>query len=568
MEIEFFLSSSLEKVFPCSRPAEQERGAVLSVWRGARAAVQLVYRVQNDVRGQLIPSFALEITGGPVQPSLRSVELVPSELPCYEGADENYLSTEPGLYPDLLRPLEGNLLHPIPNQYRSVWMSWEIPMDAEPGTYTVSITARALEEWRTPLDVLVRNPDAPRQVFENQLTLRVCRAELPPQKLLHTEWFYADCLASYYQVEPLSERHWEIIDRFIGEAARHGINMLLTPVFTPPLDTAVGHERPTVQLVEVFEEDGRFRFGFEKLERWTALCRKHGIPNLEITHFFTQWGAEATPKIMAHTKEGYQRIFGWDVPAADPKYREFLKAFIPALRARLEELGFDRDHVWFHLSDEPATDKLDSYHAARRQVVDLLEGCLVIDALSDVQFYREGLIKIPVPAINHIRPFLEEGIEGLWSYYCCSQYRQVPNRFFAMPSARNRIMGVLWYLNRIAGFLHWGFNFYYRQYSLGNINPFQVTDAGHAFPSGDPFLVYPGEEGEPLSSIRAEVQDDAQLDLRALQLLESLAGREMVEQLVEQEAGMSCVAFEEYPRDARFLLALRERVAGEIESRI
>ena len=31
-------------------------------------------------------------------------------------------------------------------------------------------------------------------------------------------------------------------------------------------------------------------------------------------------------------------------------------------------------------------------------------------------------------------------------YYCCAQSSLVPNRFFAMESARNRIMGVLMYL--------------------------------------------------------------------------------------------------------------------------
>ena len=32
-------------------------------------------------------------------------------------------------------------------------------------------------------------------------SLRVGKTALEPQRLLHTEWFYADCLASYYGVE-------------------------------------------------------------------------------------------------------------------------------------------------------------------------------------------------------------------------------------------------------------------------------------------------------------------------------------------------------------------------------
>lgn len=567
MEIEIFLASSLEKVFPQRRPVVQPSGASLRAWRGTRAAVQVVYFVK-DAQGEVLPQFSLEVSGGPVQPSLRSVELVPSELPCYEQTDDNYLCTEPGLYPDLLRPVENSLFFPVPRQYRAIWLTWDIPANAAPGSYDITITARALKQWKTPFDVLIQNPHADSQVFTNHLTLHVCQAQLPPQKLLHTEWFHADCLASHYGVEPLSEEHWAILDRFIASAAEHGINMLLTPVFTPPLDTAVGHERPTVQLIDIWAENGRYRFGFDKLRRWTELCKKHGISNLEIAHLFTQWGAQATPKIIAQTAEGPKRIFGWDVPATAPEYRSFLESFIPALCGQLQELGFDREHVWFHISDEPNAENIESYRAAHRQAADLLKDCRVIDALADIRFYHEGLVRTPVPSVNHIQPFLDEGIEGLWSYYCCGQNDKVPNRFFAMPSARNRIMGTLWYLHRIAGFLQWGFNFYYRQYSLGSIHPYQVTDAGRAFPSGDAFLVYPGENGEPLSSIRAEVQDDALLDLRALQLLESLIGREETVKLIEELAGMQKITFDRYPKDAAFLLSLRERVAEEIDRRL
>jgi len=137
-----------------------------------------------------------------------------------------------------------------------------------------------------------------------------------------------------------------------------------------------------------------------------------------------------------------------------------------------------------------------------------------------------------------------------------------------MESARNRIMGVLMYLYGIKGFLHWGYNFYNSKFSLHPVDPYRVTHADYAFPSGDPFLVYPGPDGAPLSSVRAEVQDDALLDLRALQLLEQLAGRAFVEELIYADAEMRPMTFRDYPRGAGYLLALRERVAAEIESRL
>ena len=402
-----------------------------------------------------------------------------------------------------------------------------------------------------------------------RFTLRVRAAELDAQTLWHTEWFHADCLAQYYGVEPYSEAHWAVLERFIEAAAReHGVNALLTPVFTPPLDTAVGGERLCVQLVDIFREEGAYSFDFARLDRWAAICRRHGVKALEIAHLFTQWGAEATPNV--YVWEGGRRVraFGWDVPATSPEYRRLLCALLPALRARLASLGYDDAHVIYHISDEPSRGHEPSYRAARAQAADLLAGCRVVDALSDLTFYQQGLVEHPVVAVDHIEPFVQAGVPGLWAYYCCAQCVDVPNRFLAMPLSRCRVLGVLLYLYRIEGFLHWGYNFYNTQYSLRPVDPFFETHANYAFPSGDAYLVYPGPNGEPLSSLRAEAQADALVDLRALRQLERLAGRAFTVRLVLETAGMREMTFARYPRGADFLLRLRERVADEIDARL
>ena len=80
-------------------------------------------------------------------------------------------------------------------------------------------------------------------------------------------------------------------------AVSYGVNMLLTPLFTPPLDTAVGGERTCVQLIDVIlTEDGSYQFGFDRLEQWISLCDKCGVRYLEFSHLFTQWGAAHAPK--------------------------------------------------------------------------------------------------------------------------------------------------------------------------------------------------------------------------------------------------------------------------------
>jgi hypothetical protein len=302
--------------------------------------------------------------------------------------------------------------------------------------------------------------------------------------------------------------------------------MVLTPVFTPPLDTAPGGERPTVQLVRVTLEDGAYGFDFTLLDRWIDMGRRCGIRSYEISHLFTQWGLAHAPKILVETGGVAVRRFGWETDSLGPEYRAFLQAFLPALVAFLgsrDLLG----SVRFHISDEPSREHLPRYRDAFALVSSLLGGLPVMDALSDSEFGRIGDSHVPVVAIDHIGPFLASGTHPLWGYYCCGQTVGVSNRFFAMPSVRNRILGIQMYYHDLQGFLHWGYDFYNARLSLRPIDPYAVTDADGAFPSGDAFSVYPGQDG-CIESLRLVVFHDALQDHRALKLLESLEGRPAV----------------------------------------
>lgn len=535
LKFEFCLVSSLEKVLPYRKPTALEKPE-LNLLANERGAFQLAYCCHSDGFADSNQNVFLTIrsdVGSAL--SCRQVCLVPCDYPCPGTFDEDYLTTIPELLPDLLCPI--SLQEPfkvIPGQWRSLWFT---------------IDSTGLKAGRYPIELQLSFADGTSAA--NLSVMLTVRPEcLPSLSLYHTEWFHADCLADYYHVPVFSEEHWKIIDHFMAAAARCGVNMLLTPVFTPPLDTARGGERTTVQLVDVTADGGTYHFDFEKLHRWVKLCQKNGIPNFEICHLFTQWGAEAAPKIMVWESGVLMRRFGWDTPATGGDYTRFLQVFLPALQEELSRLGI-LEHTWFHISDEPNDENKDTYQAAKESVKNLLHGCRIIDALSSFNMYREGIVERPVVSVDHIQPFLDADVPNLWVYYCTCQAVKVPNRFMAMPSARNRILGTLLYVYDIEGFLHWGFNFYNSQYSRTHIDPFRVTDAGEAFPSGDPFLVYPAPDGSAWDSIRSEVLCEAMQDLRLLRLVESHIGRTQTLNLVSKAAGMM-PCFDDYPRDAAF----------------
>lgn len=545
MSLHFVLTGSLEKVLPHLEPTPwpYDRYGLLL---GDRVSVQMAY--MRDFA--LVPPgadrlfFSVKTPGG-LRAEIRQVGLVPVRLACTADHDGDYLTHGPAMLPDVLLPYDAeNGVRLLDAQWRSLW----VDLYAEaPGDYHAAFSCQDAAGAR---------------VWEKTIAVHVSAQALPKQTLIHTEWFHSDCIADYYGLEVFSEAHWQAIESQIACAAAHGVNMILTPVVTPALDTAVGGERTTVQLCEIWEKDGRYSFDFAKLDRWLAICRRHGIAHIEIYHLFTQWGAKHAPKVMVHTPTGLVKRFGWETDALDPAYTAFLRQFIPALKDCLKANGM-LENSWFHISDEPCDDNAANYRAAQAGVIDLLRDVRIIDALSSFDMYRTGIVPKPVVSTNHVEPFWEAKVPGLWVYYCVSQGKDVSNRFMAMPSRRNRILGVQLYLYRIEGFLHWGYNFYNSQYSLRHLNPFAETDAGEAFPSGDAFLVYPGEGGQTLSSLRLEVLDEALRDLRALELLESLRGRDDVEKLIRELAGQE-ITFSVYPRSDSFLYELRRRVNEEI----
>lgn len=538
MQAEFRVLSSLEKLFldeePCSPPP------IMEGFCNEAISWQVAIRLKE---GWGAPAINVEVISEAAKyVQVRQVRHVPVQLAAYPENDGNYLRTSPGLYPDLLQDVGLNTLHIRPHAWECLWLTLDAQGKLPAGNYPVTL----------------RLTDAEGALIgEHTQSVTLLNALLPAQRLKHTKWLHVDCLADYYRVAPWSEAHWRITENFVRSAVAGGVNMILTPIHTPPLDTRVGGERTTVQLVGITRENGKFFFDMTRVHRWIAMCRSAGVEHYEMAHLFTQWGAVHAPKIMATVNGVEQRLFGWETDALGPEYAEFLQAYIPALRQVFREEGVE-NNVYWHISDEPTGEQLVSYQAAKRQVESLLEGAHIMDALSDFSFYQQGVVAHPVVAIDHIAPFLEAKVPGLWTYYCCAQCWQVPNLFISMPSARCRILGMLLFHCRCDGFLQWGYNFYNSELSDGFLNPYHTTDADGWVPAGDPFQVYPGPDGQPEPSIRWMVFREALQDLRALNLLAEHVGWEQANALLGD------MTITKYPQDAQALLQLRRKINAAI----
>ena len=518
----------------------------LTALKGDTVSFQVVYFSDETLVGKVTVDSPF---GKHLQ--ARSVEYVRANNPyiTIEGMreDGNYQTDKPFDCPDVLRNMRAGRLKITKGKYRTVRIDIDVPERFKAGECEVKVTLSGADG--AVLKV-------------NTQKIKVYDAVLPKATLKHTEWFHTDCIADYYGYEVFSEKHWAAIESFMKTATKRGINMILTPIFTPPLDTQVGGERTTVQLIDVVKTGDAWSFGFEKLDRWVALALKCGYKYFEISHLFTQWGANAAPKVMATVDGEYKRVFGWDTLVVDGEYPKFLAACLPEFCNHLKELGI-ADVCYFHVSDEPSIEHLESYERCKKHIAPYIEGFKTMDALSKVDFYKTGLCELPVPSIGHIEDFYALDLPELWSYYCCGPISKTTNRFMSYTYTRIRAIGVQWFKYRVKGFLHWGYNFYNNQYSIKHIDPYKIKPGDEQFPSGDSFIVYPGAGGKCEESARLMALYAAQTDLRALNALAEKTSYEHVMELIEGELAEP-VTFTEYPKNEYYYVNLRNKVNREL----
>ncbi len=525
--------SSLEKVYD-SDTMPQKALEHFSILKNEKKSFQLAVEADEDDEIEFSVSSDLKnITA-------YEVKHLKSDFPMStKGADDYFRFSDSGYYPDLLLKSENTVQ--LKKGITVLWFQID-GKDNTVGEHEIIITAGTKSE---------------------KVKLEIIDAELDFKNFIYTCWFHTDSLMTYYGVEAFSDEYWRITENFLKTAREYGMNCVLTPVFTPPLDTEKGKERPTVQLVDVTVTNGEYSFNFDKLTKWIDMAHRCGVEYFELSHLFTQWGANNAPKIMATVDGEHKRIFGWETKSNSKNYRAFLEAFSVEIKKYFESKNMKKK-VFIHVSDEPNIMMFPSYSKASKLIHKLFKGYRIIDALSDYRYYKWKIVSNPIPSNDHVDKFIGK-VDDLWIYYCSAQKQHyVSNRFFCNESLRTRVIGYQMYKYNITGFLHWGYNFYFTQFAKKAIDPYEITDAGGNFPSGDSFMVYPAKDGTANHSIRLKVFFDALQDMAALNTLEKLTSKKTCLDIIEED-GKHNITFRQYPHDNDWMLSVREKVNEQIK---
>ena len=550
----FKIVSSLEKALVHESIDKFKPLRRITALKGERLSFQMLHTCHSDdpnnrgvIRSQV--TMEGELAKYATMRDVCSVPIDRHTTQCATIHDDNYISKEPGVFPDILRPMHyGNSICIANGGLMAVWVEVNIPKRIKAGDYTITIN---IHDHKGNF------------IGTASTVIEIINAVLPDDEIYYTEWLHCDCLASYYNVKMWSKRHWEIIENFMKVAVKNGINMVLTPLLTPPLDTAPGGERPTTQLVKISVDGGKYSFDFTLLDKWVKLCDKVGFKYFEMNHLFTQWGSAHAPKVMATVDGEYKKIFGWETDSTGDEYLGFLRELLSAVIEHMKKSGNDK-RCFFHISDEPNEKHLETYKKAKCGIADVLKGYPIMDALSHIEYYLDGTCEMPIPSNSRVAPFIEAKVPNLWTYYCCSQASKVSNRFIAMPACRNRSIGYQMYKYDIKGFLQWGYNFYYNYFSCDLINPYVQLDGNAWVPPGDAFSVYPNMDGTALESSRIIVFFEALQDMKAMKLCEKYYGKEAIVKIIDEVIGCD-VTFDDCATYAEQILEIREKVNALIK---
>lgn len=536
--IKFYTVSSLEKVFPNEQPKEKLNK--YSILRNERFSFQVVCFSDSridDISINIDSDLQNDIT-------LRRVVCAPSILATKHNNHDDYIIKSKnfsGVYPDILFELQVD-----EKIAQGVWTAFWVTVNQNEnilkfGTHNISFKLKDKSE---------------KELASCSFVLDVLDYDLCKSDLIITNWLHYDCLQNYYGVQVFTDEYYDYLNPFLKSQVQHGINMLYTPLFTPPLDTCYGYERSTTQLVDITLSNGKYIFDFSRLKRFIQNGKNIGYKYFEFSHILSQWGGKYCPKIVAKNGNEEIKIFGWENSSTSKEHVEFLTQFLTELKDFLIKNDY-MDIVYFHMSDEPHLEDIDTIKTIKNifdTVFVGVENIKIMDALNYQMYYNENIVTTPVVALCDYERFDYNGAEEKWIYYSSWHKKQnFPNRFFNMPSQRNRILGMQLYLNDITGFLHWGYNFYNNGGSTKAIDPYRITDADGVFESGDAFMVYPANKAVR-ESLRNEVFYEGINDYRALKTLEELRGKQFVKNLLQKQ---KMKGFTKYKKSAKWHLHFR-----------
>ncbi|MFA6609658.1 MAG: glycoside hydrolase domain-containing protein [Candidatus Omnitrophota bacterium] len=445
--------------------------------RGEVASIQAVFKPGKNTPLGIAGPVKLTCGSSHLEGEAGFVGFVPVRQNTPDTLKAELEKEAPALFPDPI--LEDDHIDCRAGEAAPVWINIPIPRDQEPGIYRGAVKIFS--------DAGCASCD---------ITLIVHNARLPEKQSLNvTNWFMPDKLAEHYGEDMWTEAQWERIEYVAHDLAAHRQNVVLTHMF---------------DLVEFYRDGSSVKPDFRRFDRFVETFERYGVArSIEGTHLGNReggiWEAEnfVLNPVKIKNPDGSHAHIMENVRAGSDQCREFLGAYLPALRGHLSKKGWLGRYMQ-HIADEPTPASLDSWKTLSQYVKEFAPGVRRMDATMTSRL--KGSMEVWVPLLHQYDAEKEfyasrqkEGDE-VWFYTCLIPRGAYPNRFIDFSLLKTRILHWINFRYGLTGYLHWGYNWWSKD-PFSDVEPRQ---GDICLPPGDNAIVYPGKKGI-VRSIRWEM---------------------------------------------------------------
>lgn len=454
-------------------PAVEEQA-----WRGERVNGRAAFWAANSLNDLQLKTIALKNAHG------QSIPLHASFL--------RYTMAGGKLVADIIDTNKKTIELPA-NTTRSVWIWADIPANCATGIYKGEVIAQAGSKNEVKIPV----------------NINVLPAVLPAPKnwkFYLDIWQHPEAVARYHDVEAWSPEHFALLKPIMQRLAEAGQKTITTSLVGEAWGGQTYDWFPS--MIEWKKlANGKWTYDYSNFDKYVNFMKNEvGIKGDIICYSMTPW------KMQLHhwdeTSASHQ-IAQLDInnSSFDTIWGNFLKDFT----AHLKQKG------WLETTRIGIDERDDKEVSAARKTIEKyapgLKMVFAVNRASDKNDFVYHISPILTSAQNIISGDLLKNRqkEGkITTFYVCVHPKK-PNTFTASPLAEAEWLGIFAAANNLDGFLRWAYNSWGR-------NPFQTSDFGN-WPSGDCFLVYPGN----LSTPRWERLRDGIEDAEKIRILRNMA---------------------------------------------
>jgi hypothetical protein len=485
-DIKLFGVSDLDQVFEDGYhlPSQKDTIKIFGI-RNEVVSGQCVFHSTRSLDGVTVEVSNLKNTAsGSIIPPDNIIWNFVGSIPLTENApnqlDEVLVRKAPARFPDYL--MENIQLDVEKGIYQAVWLTVEIPKNADPGKYDAS------------LSVLSGS-----QVKSLPVELTVYPLTLPDKRHLKvTEWYSTRNFEKLHGIKEKYSGEWfDMLRKYAENLASHRQN-----IFQVPMNS-----------IEItLQTDGNVSFDFTRFDQIAQVFWDTGKMDYLETGELARFGEKVWFSTDIHFKN-FQVFDQSNKEQITMKGMDVIPHLLPAFENHLRSKGW-LDKTLFHVKDEPTLRNVTAWKETSKVIHKYAPDLVRIDALETTHLFDD--IEIAVPKLDYLAGWLDKYQEAarqgteLWFYTVgIYQARSYPNKTIDMPLIDNRILHWINYRYDLTGFLHWGWNQW-------TDNPFEEV----GMHIGDGWHVYPSKNGV-LNSLRWEQMRNGIQDYEYFWLLEN-----------------------------------------------